>query len=340
MLERAGYQAVRISGSGELAPDPPSRQPIDQTRYGNLATGTLRLVSALDATDRQPAHGPATYLVISGQVLPGWALRALAVALLLPPLATSIDALARARRRRERIGGWFVWLLAGVLAFAFAFACGKLFSFSGLGPPAPPAPPDPGAVSIGARAALAIAVTLAGGALGWLIVRPTLIRSAGRLPSPAAGGAGCAIAVTLSSVAMATAFVNPFAAIAIAATAHLWMLCTLLDLRPRFALALALLAVVPLAALALYYLVRLSLDPLSGLYYLYLLVVGGHVDAAAILVASIIAGGGASVLAVLRARARSDASVAAVARAQPILGPGGHAGPGSLGSDAGSALRR
>ncbi len=83
LLER-GYDAVRISGSGELPPPgngPP--ESIDEDRLGTLGRATLRTVTAVDQ-GHAPAHGPETYLLAVSQVVPGWALALLAGALLLP----------------------------------------------------------------------------------------------------------------------------------------------------------------------------------------------------------------------------------------------------------------
>src|SRR5205807_9294637 len=76
-----GLTTLRISGSGELRPHDESVAGVDQGRYGALGRGTLRLVSALDASSAAPKAGPASYLQINGQVLPGWAVSLLAVLL-------------------------------------------------------------------------------------------------------------------------------------------------------------------------------------------------------------------------------------------------------------------
>ena len=58
VLLAEGYEAVRISGSGELPPpgDGPVEE-IDENRLGALGRATLRTVTALDQ-GRRPAHGP------------------------------------------------------------------------------------------------------------------------------------------------------------------------------------------------------------------------------------------------------------------------------------------
>src|SRR5439155_1638351 len=65
-----GVPAVRISGSGELAPPPAEGGPrgIDSTRYGAIGRSVLRIISALDGARQPPPHGPRAYLTVGGQV--------------------------------------------------------------------------------------------------------------------------------------------------------------------------------------------------------------------------------------------------------------------------------
>ena len=97
----------------------------------------------------------------------------------------------------------------------------------------------------------------------------------------------------------------------------------------------------PALMLAVYYLVRLGLDPLHGLWYLSLLVTGGSLGFATVVLGCLLLGIFASVAAIVRARAKDWAPPVAEKRAQgpPVFGPGGHAGPGMLGGTK-SALRR
>lgn len=82
-LIAAGVDAVGIGGGGSV------------DELGRVA---FWLVSALDAAPRPPIHGPGAWVELSGNLVPGWALALLALALLLPSAAAAIDALARARR--------------------------------------------------------------------------------------------------------------------------------------------------------------------------------------------------------------------------------------------------
>src|SRR5207249_4419352 len=113
-----GYDAVRISGSGELplGGNGPVNE-IDPNTIGTLGRATLRAVTALDQSDSPPAHGPGGYLTAVSKVLPGWVLSLFAGTLLLPALVAAVDALARTRRRRIEVVPWFRWLGAWAAPF-------------------------------------------------------------------------------------------------------------------------------------------------------------------------------------------------------------------------------
>src|SRR4051812_11851804 len=141
VLLGAGIDAARVSGSGELRPAS-TRAHVDVARYGSLGRAALRVVSSLDASPEDPGHGPPAYIQFAGKLMPTWPVRLLALAFVLPALIAGIDALARARRRREPVAVWLVWLPAGAPPVAAG------------GAPAPPllvgggrrrrAPPAPG----------------------------------------------------------------------------------------------------------------------------------------------------------------------------------------------------
>ena len=110
----------------------------------------------------------------------------------------------------------------------------------------------------------------------WLFARPRL---AGHLPSPDSPGAGAALALVLAVVSIAVWVVNPFAALALLPAFHLWLLVTASPVPAARPAGIALVAsglFVPLL-IALAVLDRLSLGPLSGLWYGFLLVTGHHV---------------------------------------------------------------
>ncbi|HEX5147125.1 MAG TPA: M28 family peptidase, partial [Conexibacter sp.] len=115
-----GLGAVLLSASGERAPA--ADAPVSAQRLTAFGRAALHSVSALDGGGEVPASG--TYLLLQRKLLPAWPVRLLALALMLPVLLAAVDAFARVRRRRERVGMWLRWvgvselpfLLAGLLA--------------------------------------------------------------------------------------------------------------------------------------------------------------------------------------------------------------------------------
>lgn len=337
ILLENGIEAIRFAGNGILPPEESSDRA-DPDRVGGMGRAVLQTVSAIDAGDGLE-HGPGSYLIVAGNVLPGWALSLLALSLILPALVASVDAFARARRRREPVGSWASWLVAQVTPFAVGLLAALLLVVTGLAPDASGAAPAPDTEPFDAAAAALLGLAAAAVALAWLLLRPTLARLSGAPDDPAAPGAGCAVALVVSATTLVVWLFNPWAALALVPAAHLWALALLSD-RPVRARGRALLVAGGLAvpaAIALLYMVRLSLDPLEALWYLFLLVTGGQLDLLSALVGCVLLGALASVIEILVARSHHIEPVEE--RGPALRGPGGHAGPGSLGGTE-SALKR
>jgi hypothetical protein len=343
VLLGSGIDAVRVAGSGELRPEGPD-QRVNVERYGSLGRAALRVVSSLDAAEEVPMHGPPSYIQFAGKLLPPWPVKLLALTLVLPALIASIDALARARRRREPVAAWLAWLLSALVPFVIGLALALLLVLVGLADDAPPAPLDPVSVSLDAGAVSALVASTFAVALAWVLGRSSVLRRSASLPDASAPGAACVTSIALSLLVLVLVFTNPYAALLLAPAVHLWMLATLTDVGWRGGVAMFLLGLLPVAAVALYYLVRFSLGPLDGAWYLLLLVTGnqtGVFTTAALVVLAALAG---SVAAILFARARHGAPAGRSgggggrrsrrdAEPQPsIFGPGGHAGPGAIGN--------
>jgi hypothetical protein len=335
---RAGQPAVLLSSSGERPP--PAGDPIRPDRMRGFGRAALRVLYALD-NFRDLAAPPRDDLVIRGKVLPGWAVRLLVGALLLPPLLMGIDALARVRRRREPLWAWGVWTLSGGVPFLLACLFAVLLALVGLISKAPDAPiPAPG-LGAGGGAVVAFVAILLVFALGWLVARPALLHASGaarvRKQEPDAAGAVVAVGLTTVVVAGALWVGNPYAAALVVPAAHLWFWALTPDLRlPRAAsLALVLLGLVPLLLVGLADGRAFGLDLPHGIWFWTLLVAGGQVPIGSWVLWSLLWGCGvaAALVAVRRRRPRDDEPDEITVR-----GPVTYAGPGSLGGT-GSALR-
>ena len=288
LLEK-GYDAVRISGSGELPPDgngPP--EALEPDRLGSLGRATLRTITALDEGGR-PEHGPESYIQAVSQVLPGWVLSLLAGTLLLPVLVASVDAFARARRRHVDVLRWMRWIGAWVAPFLAALALAQFLALVGATPSPPPAPVPPEVLpldgaALGVLAGVAVGMGLAFFLARWLAVRPDR-----ELDGEPDLGAGVALGLTIAAGSLLLWLVNPFAGLLVVPAAHLWMLLALTRPLPGRRVRIALIAVglTPAVLVAIYYMFALSLDPLSGVWYLLMLVTGHSVGLVTSLIACV-----------------------------------------------------
>jgi hypothetical protein len=309
VLLEHGIDATRLSGSGERAP-PPGRRSLDDVRaqrYGELGRSALRVVSALDSTGTRPEHGPRSYVLAGGGVLPGWALQILAAALMLPALVASIDALARASRRGEAVVPWLEWVVAGTVPFALGLGVAKLLTLVGLAKDAPAAAVEPSLAPVDGAALGALGGVAFLVALAWVLLRTPLVRRGGSLPDAGAPGAGVATALSLSAVAVGIWFLNPFACLLFALPLHCWMLAVLSGARRSVRAWLVVIGLLPAAIVAGAYMRELLLDPLEALWYAFLLVTGGQVGVPTALLGCVIAGLLGATIAIVVARWRADA---------------------------------
>ena len=334
-LDAAGVPAVLMQTSGERGPA--AGAPVSAGTLEALGSATLGAVGSLDAAaDVQAA--PQAGLGISRRTLPAWAMRVLVGGLLAPALIVVIDALARARRRREPVAPWIGFTLSCALPF---LACGLLIALMGaLGLSPATAEPVPGA-AVHATAASWITLVLGvlallAGLLAWPRVVRTLKLPRG--PLPAAGG--IAFMLVLDAAAVVTWIANPFAALLIVPAAHLWLLLAAPELRPRrrwLGLGVVLLGVCAPVLVTVYYAGQFGGGPAS-VWTLTLLVAGGNIGPGALLLWSILLGCiPVATFAALSARSVPQARDAPAAIT--IRGPLSYAGPGSLGGTE-SALRR
>lgn len=337
VLLEHGYEAVRISGSGELPPEGPGPvEEIDEDRLGGLGRAALRTVTAIDQ-GRRPEHGPDSYVIAGSQVVPGWVLALLAVGLLLPVLVTSIDAFARARRRRVPVLPWLRWLGAWVLPFVAALAGAELLALFGATPEPPPAPVAPQDMPFDGPAAGVLGGVAAIWAIAFFVARRLLVRPDPELADRTDRGAGVALALVAGWAGFVLWFVNPFAGLMFVLPAHLWLLAVLVE-APVPRRTMVLLGALPALFVSVYYLFALALNPWEAAWYLLLLVTGHHVGLITALLACVLLGCFLAALEIAWVRRELPEDEAAEP-APRVYGPGRHAGPGSLGGT-GSALRR
>jgi hypothetical protein len=337
LLEQ-GYDAVRISGSGELPPEgdgPP--EAIDEERLSALGRATLRTVTALDQGEA-PARGPGSYLTAVSQVMPGWVLSLVAGTLLLPALVAAIDAFARARRRRVDVLRWMRWLGGWVAPFLAALAAAEVLALAGATPVPPPAPLAPELLPLDGPALAVLggvlAVMVLAGLLGrWLAARPDP-----GLRTPEGPGPAVAVALVAAVGILLVWLANPYAGLLALPAAHLWMVALLAgSLRRRARALLLALGALPILLVVVYHLFAFELDPLQAAWYLLMLVTGHALGTVTALLGCVMLGALAAA-AELAWRAPAAPEQPDKPAGPPVYGPGAHAGPGSLGGTE-SALR-
>jgi len=329
-----GHPAVLISAGGERGAEGSDR--IDRDRFGTLGRAALRSVTAFDQPIRA-SRAPQAEIFAARKVLPGWAVRLVVAALILPVALAAIDGVARVRRRKHPVAMWVAWVLSAAAPFAFAAAFAWVLSLTGLAPTAPPTVAPGGALPLDGAAVAVVGAVLLAGVLGWFALRPLLLAIFGVRGDPGSPGAAAALLLVLVVLVIAVWAVNPFAAALLLPALHAWLLLTTpeIHVRRRAAFAVVFLTVVPVLLLIGYYAVAFSLAPGELVWTTILLVVGGHLGVLGTLAWCVALGGLAAVLMIIRAQ-----GLRGLDRVEPVTrGPASYAGPGSLGGTE-SALRR
>ncbi len=344
-----GIPAVMLSLSGERGPAP-------DAGLGGVATVTalgravLESISALDSGPSVPA--PSPYLLLSGKVIPGWAISLFVLALIVPVLLATIDGLARARRRAAVVWRWVVLVLAAAIPFGLAAMVVLGAKVVGWLNVAPPGPVPAGTVPLNGPGIAVLAVAACVGLAGLALLR--MLASALRIGRRRAnrdsgfhvdavdptstGGGGVAVLLIMVLVTVAVWIANPFAALLLVPALHLWLpaVNSRTRLHPILRLGLILVGLAPLALIAVYYSVTLGFSPLQAVWAAALLIAGGGVTPLGVLECSVVLGCALTAVAIVALAARQP-------REEPapitVRGPIGYAGPGSLGGTR-SALRR
>ncbi len=342
-LNAAGVPAVLVQASGERGPG--GREGVSTQRLQNLGRAVLQSVNALDA-DSTGVGAPAAAIELKAKALPAWAVSVLAAALLFPSLAVTVDALARARRRKAPVAHALAWVLSCALPFFFCALLSVALGQAGLLHAAPAAPVPGFDVRVGGGGWAAIALLVAAFAVAWL-ARAALLRTLGTLPradadaSPGielaeSGAAGVALMLSFDLTAGVVWVLDPFTALLLAPAAHLWLLIAAPELGVRRALGavLVLAGLVPALAIIGLYAHQLGLSLPETAWTAVLLAAGGHIGLVSSALWSLYLGCAvaATLLALRGAGAERESPVT-------VRGPLSYAGPGSLGGTE-SALRR
>lgn len=240
-----GFEALAFSSAGEV-PLPPERddsEALNPSLLSDYGSAILATLGALDAVPAQLATGPDTYLRFSGNIVPGWAVAMIALALLLPPAAVAVAELGRAARHGEGPGRAIRWAVGWLAPVATGLLSVYALGFAGL-IPTPPLPYDPGRFAVGPAELLALAAILAAvGAVWWALG----LRRVPIAPERATLGAACAAVAVVGGALLWLA--NPFLVLLLVPTTHVVAVFGLGAGTARGAVVpAALLALIPFAA--------------------------------------------------------------------------------------------
>jgi hypothetical protein len=270
VLIEEGIDAVGLSSAGARPLPVAEDQPDDLgvATLGDLGRTALLLVATLDGASAPPQHGPTAYLKLADNLVPGWALALLALALLLPPALASLDGVGQAFQREERAGSALVWSASRSLPLLAALFLLYLLAVTGI-VARPAFPFDPSRFRVGAGQVLAMALLAIVVGAGYYAIQGWRVPA--ELPSGLAAPALGLVAALAVLIAWLT---NPYLALLLVPAAHVW----LLDARRAGALPWPLtpgaiaLSLLPLAAAVLEVASSLGLGP--GAPWHFLLMVG------------------------------------------------------------------
>jgi Peptidase family M28 len=336
-LVAADLPAAQLSVGGERPP--PADDPIVSERMQSFGRAALRALTALDNAPDLAGPGSSRGLVTLRKILPVWAVRLLVAALLLAPLLVTVDGFARVRRRHEDVVPWLWWLVGIAAPVAAALAFAWLMGVTGLLPATPPEPVPPGAIAFDGVARVAVGAVALVAVLGWIVVRPAILRNAGVTGRLQGEGAGIALLAMWCALALVLWLSNPYTAALLVPGAHLLLAVVAPELRLRRALAVGLvaLAALPFVVVDISIAGQLGLSPGHFAWFCLLLVAGGVVGPLGWVVWSLVLS--CLVAALLLALRSRRAAAADEPPPVTMRGPLTYAGPGSLGGTE-SALRR
>jgi hypothetical protein len=243
-LVEAGLPAVRLSSDGELPLDPGQDTPdnFNTDTFARFGRASLELILSLDATSGAVQHGPGGYIGLAGNLLPGWTIAMLALALLLPVAVGSGSGLASAARSPMEAAHGFLWAGLRVVPFLGALFILFLTSLVGL-MPSPDFPFDPRMESLGLGGTISVAVAVLAYCATAFFARPL------RPPPPRAARTAAPAAVLLACVAALGVWaVNPYLALLVSLGLHAWLFAATRPGRLA-ATGLILVGLVPLVAL-------------------------------------------------------------------------------------------
>jgi hypothetical protein len=295
-LIEEGVDAIGLSSAGDRplpeSEDVPSQ--LSASTLDGVGRAALALTFAFDENEGDLIHGPTAFVPLAGKLIPGWSLALLALALLLPVGVVSFDALARASRHREPVLAALGWVLSRVIPFAAVALLGYGLALVGLIPePAFPFNPDRETLGLGG-------VILLLALLSVFIAGLRFDRYVG-LPDAAADVLAPAVGLVIFASTLGIWLANPYLALLLVPTAHLWFVGSLL--RGQLGAAIAMAAAGLLLPLLAFVDVAAQLGSgLSAPWHLLLMFTGRHFGPLAVIPLCLLGAGLLSMLTIAATR--------------------------------------
>src|SRR3954471_20179189 len=241
----AGLPAVRLSSDGELPLDPAEDTPdnFNADTFARFGRASLALILALDASPGPVQHGPSGYIGLAGNLLPGWTIAMLALALLFPVALAAGSGLASAARSPIEAVRGFAW--AGLRSVPFLGALLVLLAAALMGPmPSPDFPFDPRVETLGTGGTISVAAAILLYCAIAFFLRPL------RPPPPPAASTAAPAAVLLAcAAALGVWLINPYLALLVAIGLQAWLFAAARPAGRLAAAGLVLVGLLPLVAL-------------------------------------------------------------------------------------------
>jgi hypothetical protein len=291
-LVKAGLPAVRLSADGELPLDPAQDTPdnFNTDSFARFGRASLALILALDASPDAVQHGPPGYIGLAGNLMPGWTIAMLALALLLPVAIAAGSGLASAARSPIEAAHGFLWAGLRTLPFLGALIILLAATLVGL-MPSPEFPFDPRIESLGLGGTISVVVAILAYCAIAFFMRPLR-------PPPARAAESAAPAAVLLACAAAIAVwvVNPYLGFLVALGLQAWLFAATRPGGVPAAVGLVLLGFLPLGALVANLAGRF--DAGLGVWHdLLLMLADGQIGASLAFLGCILTGAGVAILA-------------------------------------------
>jgi len=291
-LVKAGLPAVRLSSDGELPLDPGDDTPdnFNIDSFSRFGRASLALILALDADDGAVQHGPNAYIGLAGNLLPGWTIAMLALALLAPVAVGAGAGLASSARSPIEAGRGFLWAALRAVPFLGALLVVGAATLVGL-MPSPDFPFDPQAESLGLGGTISVVVAILAYCGIAFFLRPL------RSPPDRAARTAAPAAVLLAVLAtLGIWLVNPYLAVLVALGLQAWLFAATRPAGWPATVGLVLLGLLPLVALVANLASRF--DAGLGVWHdLFLMLADGQIGISVAVLGCLFAGCGVAILA-------------------------------------------